>query len=144
MLVQLAVGASLILATVVMHAICLEFLIDSLRPMASTIRRRFRRQWKTIILAITVLGVFAAHVVEMWLWAAVFLITGEMTSIEAALYFSISTFTTVGFGDLYLSEDWRLLSSIEAANGMLMFGWSTAFIFEVMSRLWIRQSEAIS
>ena len=70
------------------------------------------------------------------MWAVVFLLTEEVHNLETALYFSTVTFTTVGYGDLTLSEKWRLLGSVESANGMLLFGWSTAFIFEVMRYVW--------
>jgi voltage-gated potassium channel Kch len=52
------------------------------------------------------------------------------------LYFSTTTFTTVGYGDVFLDKEWRLLSAFQSANGFIMFGWSTAFIFEIMSKLY--------
>jgi hypothetical protein len=52
-----------------------------------------------------------------------------LTTLEKAVYFSTVTFTTLGFGDITLDEEWRLLSSFEAANGLLMFGWTTALVF---------------
>ena len=60
----------------------------------------------------------------------------EIPTLEAAVYFSTSSFTTVGFGDVVLSADWRLLSSLEAINGMILFGWSTAFIFAVIRHIY--------
>ncbi len=76
-----------------------------------------------------------AHVVEISIWAGFYYFATsikEIPNLEAALYFSTSSFTTVGFGDLVLSEEWRLLSSFEAINGMILFGWSTAYIFAVV------------
>ena len=60
----------------------------------------------------------------------------EIPTFKTALYFSTSSFTTVGYGDLTLSEEWRLLGSMESANGMILFGWSTAFIFTVIHRIY--------
>ena len=79
------------------------------------------------------------HVIEIWIWAIFYYFTAsiqEIPTLEAALYFSTSSFTTVGFGDLVLSEEWRLLSSFESTNGMILFGWSTAFIFELIRHVY--------
>ena len=102
--------------------------------------RTFRRMWKAAVLTIAVLGVFCAHIVQIWVWAAFYMIVGAIPGTEEALYFSASTFTTVGFGDIVLDEKWRLVSSFQSANGFILFGWSTAFIFEVMSRLYKDES----
>ncbi len=80
--------------------------------------------------------IFAAHIVEIWIWAIFYFFVEEIQNWESALYFSTSSFTTVGYGDLVLSEEWRLLESIEAINGMILFGWSTAFIFAGVRRIY--------
>ena len=87
-------------------------------------------------MVIAVWLVFVAHIVEIWIWAGFYLSLDEFNSFSDALYFSTSTFTTVGYGDIVLSEKWRLISSFQAANGFILFGWSTAFIFEIMSKLY--------
>ena len=133
---QLLLGMLLIMATVLVHGMSLGYLIRVLDRIWPKFNTNFPRNGKPLFLSITVLGVFLAHVLEIWIWALVFLLTGEVTNIESALYFSTVTFTTVGYGDVILSEQWRLLGSIESANGMLLFGWSTAFIFEIMRYVW--------
>ena len=90
------------------------------------------------MMVLTVGVVFLSHIIHIWIWAYLYLYVKPtiLHDLESALYFSASSFTTVGFGDLYLDKDWRLLSSFQAANGFIMFGWSTAFIFEVISKLY--------
>jgi len=83
----------------------------------------------TLKLSVFVMWLFLATVIEVWAWAMLYLVLGAIHSIEKAVYFSTVTFTTLGFGDIILEEQWRLLSSFEAANGLLMFGWSTALVF---------------
>ena len=56
--------------------------------------------------------------------------------VQAALYFSAVTYTTTGYGDLVLPEEWRLLGGVEALTGILMCGWSTGFFFAVVSRMY--------
>ena len=62
----------------------------------------------------------------MVIWAALFLLLGEFDDFSAALYHSAVNFATLGYGDIVMSERWRLLGPLEAANGILMFGVSTA------------------
>ena len=78
------------------------------------------------------------HALEIMIWAGVFkalVPAGELADFEAALYFSFVTFTTLGYGDITLNPDWRLLASFEAANGIIMFGWTTALIVAYLQRI---------
>jgi hypothetical protein len=69
--------------------------------------------------------------IEIMLWAAAYRLAGELTSFEEATYFSAITFATIGYGDVTLTHEWRLASAIEGVNGILLFGWTTAFLFKV-------------
>ncbi len=132
MLIQLTYGAVLIGVTVLIHAVCLEGIITAWRAVSIEIEVR----WRAIALSLTIIGIFAAHVIEIWVWAIFYFFVEEIQTWESALYFSTTSFTTVGYGDLTLSEEWRLLGSIEAINGMILFGWSTAFIFAGVRRIY--------
>lgn len=133
---HLIVGALLIGVTVVIHAVALDRLMEALEQWGPSLYKKFKRHWKAPVLILTVLGVFGSHIVQIWLWAFFYMAIGALPDLEESLYFSTSTFTTVGFGDIVLEQDWRLISSFQAANGFIMFGWSTAFIFEIMSKLY--------
>lgn len=128
----------MIALTVTIHAVATDRLLFILERLGPVMFGAFRRLWKIPMLIITVLGVFLAHIVEIWVWAALYYHFEHniLKTFEDALYFSTVVFTTVGFGDIVLSADWRLLSSFEAANGFILFGWSTAFIFEIISKLY--------
>ena len=125
MLNQLTYGAALIAITVLIHAVCLDAIIKLWRAIGIEIKAR----WRVIAFSLVVIGIFAAHIIEIWVWAIFYFFVEEIQTWESALYFSTSSYTTVGYGDLILSEEWRLLGSIEAINGMILFGWSTALIF---------------
>ncbi len=86
-------------------------------------------------LVLVVLGIFFVHALEIWSWAFLYLWLEQFESMERALYFSTVTFTTLGYGDITLDERWQLLSSFEAANGIILFGVSTAFVFTVIRML---------
>lgn len=134
MLEQLIYGAVIITATVVIHAIVQENLIQFLEWFAPYASKISGRSWKIEVTIIAVMGILLALIAEMWLWAILYYKSGDpaVQTIESALYLSASTFTTLGFGDVILSPNWRLLGSFEATNGLLLFGWSTAFLFEII------------
>jgi len=78
---------------------------------------------------------FLAHLIEIALWAALLVVCGEFGAFGNALYLSAVNYTALGYGDLLLTPSWRLLGPLEAANGVLMFGVSTAMVFAVIKRL---------
>ena len=132
---QFMLGCLLIGITVIIHGVILDRLIVILgRHRDLFVPRIENISTKSLVMVVTILVVFLSHTIQIWVWALFYLLMGILPEIESALYFSTSAFTTVGFGDIYLDENWRLLSSFEAANGFILFGWSTAFIYEVMRR----------
>jgi len=82
-----------------------------------------------------VLVMFFASLLEAGIWAAVYRAVGAIPDLETALYFSTVTFTMLGYGDVTLDASWRLLASIQAANGTIMFGWTTAIVMAVIHRM---------
>jgi hypothetical protein len=78
------------------------------------------------------------HVAEAVVWALFFVAVGGLPDLESAAYFSLASYTTVGYGDVVLPEPWRLLGPIEAAVGVLMLGWSTGVLVAVIGVLYGR------
>jgi hypothetical protein len=72
------------------------------------------------------------HLGEALVWALFFVLVGGLPDFESAAYFSLTSYTTVGYGDVVLPEPWRLLGPIEAAVGVLMLGWSTGILVAVI------------
>ena len=75
------------------------------------------------------------HLIEITVWALIYVWRGALPDLATSLYFSGVTYTTTGYGDLVLPEDWRLVGAVEALTGILMCGWSTGFFFAIVSRL---------
>ena len=89
-----------------------------------------------IVLFIEIFAVILAlHLAEICVWAGFYTLWGALKDFESALYFSIVTYSTIGYGDVTLPVGWRLLGAIEGVTGVLTFGWSTGLIFAVASRL---------
>jgi hypothetical protein len=103
------------------------------------VRRRMRAHEnhakQAAVILLVVFGIFALHTGEIWFYAIVYRILGETTGFEEALYFSTTTFASLGYGDIVLSPRWRILSAVEGANGVILFAWSTAFLLTVTARL---------
>ena len=132
------IGSALIAITVVIHAIGTTAWVRHLsRKFAGESIGTGRRS--TLVLVNTALVVFILHTIEIIIWASAYqllLPDHELATFEEAVYFSFVTFTTLGYGDITLSEGWRLLSGIEALNGILLVGWTTAMIFSVVQNIW--------
>src|SRR5262249_37267388 len=87
------------------------------------------------IVALTMSIALVAHLVEIGLWAVSFVACGEFANLGTAYYHSAVNYTTLGYGAIIMTQSWRLLGSLEAADGMLMFGVSTAIVFAIIQRL---------
>ncbi len=87
------------------------------------------------IVTLAISFALAAHLVDIALWAVLFRICGEFPGLGTAYYHSAVNYTTLGYGDLVMTPSWRMLGPLEAADGMLMFGVSTALIFALTQRL---------
>jgi hypothetical protein len=134
MLANLSLGTLLIAATVLTHTVGLIVLSYAMRHLIGWWRLHRHGLGKTVAMVTTVLGLFLLHTIEVWTWAAGYLWTGTIHSLEEALYFSTTTFSTIGYGDLTLPAEWRLLSALEGVNGFLLIGWSTAYLVSASTR----------
>lgn len=131
----LAVGAIAVLCTIFIHALALGATVNFFRYE----RRRGRPGaglWIDLAIVVLVIAfAFIAHLIEIALWAKLLVICGEFQQFEIAFYHSAVNYTTLGYGDIIMTPSWRLLGPLEAADGALMFGVSTAMIFAVIVRL---------
>jgi len=132
---QMLIGSSMIALTVVIHTVGLIALIAYLRDRGLRAVGGGSYLVMMRVLVLTILGIFLLHSVEIWCWAVLYIWLGELAELHKALYFSTVTFTTLGYGDIVLDERWQLLTSLEATNGIILFGVSTAFVFAVLKKL---------
>ena len=139
MVTRLVAGSCLMALCVAIHAWGLSWAFQNLRRWSL----RGSRLWRSTALFIVVaVWIVLLHLVEISVWAAMYVWNGAIADLPSALYFSAVTYTTTGYGDLVLPPEWRLLGGIEALTGILMAGWSTGFFFAVASRLYERSTPA--
>lgn len=133
MLINLLTGLPVILFCLVLQALFISWCLRAyLRFRPYTLASNAVLP-DILVLSAVMLLLMLGNCLQMALWAGLFVLLGEFDSLVTALYFSGVTFATLGYGDLVLSPPWRLLSALEAANGILMFGVSTAVMTAAVS-----------
>jgi len=133
------IGAALVAITVAIHAWGTTGWLRYLAARHVVGDESWTTKRSLIILTLTVLVLIALHTIQISIWAIAYLSlvsVEELETFESALYFSFITFTTLGYGDITLAAPWRVLSGIEALNGIMLVGWTTAFLFAVVQRTW--------
>ncbi len=134
------VAAVLVLLTLSVQSAGMAALIEWIRAHAKRgLHKLGPFRSAALVVRITVLMI-VLHTLEILLWAAFFR-WNCFPSWESAFYFSTTTFSTVGYGDLVLSRAWRILGPIEAITGVLMCGLSASFLFAIVTRLVARESQ---
>jgi len=136
MLIQLILATAMVVLTALIHGAGITGLARSLQieTTDNTEHRRFSMKRAVSILTV-VLALFTLHGIEIWLYAAVYLVIGAVQGLEGAVYYSTVTYASIGFGDSEMVRQWRLVGAIEGINGVLLLGWSTAFFVTVIARL---------
>jgi voltage-gated potassium channel Kch len=136
MLRQLLVAAALLAICVLIHGFGTHAVQGPLRRRYGS-RQRAAIKHPFALLVFLFLFIFALHAIEMLVWAVAFWLVDALPNFGEAVYFSISSYTTVGYGDVVLGPEWRTLGAAEAAVGILLLGWSTALLFVVIQRLYL-------
>jgi Ca2+/Na+ antiporter len=133
MLSKLLIAWSLMALCVIVHAMGMTTLLRWVNHVVARMRARF---WFSAWMLVRTAGyIILLHLVEITIWAFFYAWGHGMPDLPSALYFSAVTYTTTGYGDLVLPNDWRLVGGVEALTGILMCGWSAAFFFAVVSRM---------
>ncbi|MGH1361463.1 MAG: ion channel [Burkholderiaceae bacterium] len=139
MLTQLLIGSLLICLTIVVEAICLGTALIGIQRLRPWLRSGPGIPKLIASIALITLWMLGGLSVSVWSWAGAMMLLELFVTLEEAVYFSIVSFTTLGFGDDILPQPWRLLSGLIATNGLVLFGLTTAFLFEALDRLRLAQ-----
>ena len=133
----------LIVLNVMLHVAGLDLINRTILGVIVRVRnhRNFTLLFGLVIGLATLLAT-VLHAVEAGIWAIVYRALGALSDGKSALLYSLNAITTYGHSDLYLTPHWQLMGALEALNGMLLFGLTTAFLYGVLQRVWPTQWQA--
>jgi len=135
MLKELLIASCILAVCLVIHIAGMVFLGDQLVRQRQMIERQVDSVHTALLLMIIFAILITLHVIEACIWAAFYNWRGLFLNYETSLYFSMKSYSTIGYGDVLLPRDWRLLGTIEGISGVLCCGLSAAFLFTIMNAL---------
>jgi len=133
MAVQFLLGTIISVINIMIHALVTVAAIDIARTAGLRHTSRPRSHLMAVMVSTAVI-LMVAHTVEVLVWALAYAVVGAAPAGSELLYFTFVNYTTLGYGDVTPVERWRLTGPMTAMNGILMFGWSTAVLFEVLRK----------
>lgn len=135
MLKELLVAFAIVAGCLLLHVGAIVSLADWMLDRREK-RKEEMRTFGYMLLLLTAFSVIIIlHVVEIGIWAGFYYLRSLFNDFETSLYFSITSYTTIGFGDVVLPRAWRLLGGIEGITGVLLCGLSTAFVFAIINAM---------
>jgi hypothetical protein len=134
MLRQFLVGGGVSVLNIAIHALVMTTVVNVARARAGKSIQRHPSVLLVAVMIPTATILMIAHALEVIVWSEAYLIFHTAPEGADPVYFAFVNYTTLGYGDVLPLERWRLLGPITAMNGMLLFGWSTAVIFEVLRK----------
>lgn len=135
MINPITAAAMIVSVCLLLHVAGILLMAEWLLRHREYLERRAGWMRHAILLILLFSGVMFLHIIETNLWAAFYYGQGLFNDFETSLYFSLTSYTTIGYGDVLLPQKWRLLGAIEGISGVLLCGISTAFIFAVISAM---------
>jgi hypothetical protein len=132
----------LIVLTVVIHVFGLGLLHERVvHAVGRIIARRHFTAMFAAVMGIAVLLITVLHATEAWVWALAYWLLGALPDIRSSVLFSLGAMTTYGGSDVDLRQHWRLMGALEALNGIILFGLTTAFLFSMIQEVWMVNRE---
>lgn len=127
----------LIVVTVLIHSFGLGFINKFVSRILTNLDKYCAaRLVSLLVLEAAVLSVAVLHGTEGLIWAIVFRQLGALPEMKSAMLYSLSAMTTYGHANLYLEPQWQLMGALEALNGLILFGLTTAFLFTIVQKVW--------
>lgn len=140
MLLNIVIATALMMGTTAVHAAGMMWALSLRRKTQRLLIPQLQHSPVYQVSRVVIL-MFCVSLVEVLLWAATYLALNAIEGFEKAVYFSMVTFTTLGYGEIVLDERWRLLASFEAANGIIMFGWTAAIVIASVQRVYFGKED---
>ena len=139
MFIQLAIGSGLLVLSILIAGLSFWLVEWRLTVMRPWLTRAPHRPKLIFVLCIIALWVLVQMTMAVWIWAFTMIALGIFDTLELAVYFALVAFTTLGFGDILLPTEWRLLGGMAALNGLLNIGLVTAAMVETLRQIRLKQ-----
>jgi hypothetical protein len=136
---QFLMGGTVSICNIIIHALIMTAVVRASQATAARAASRPNLLLVAVMVA-TACVLMVAHTCEIMVWAMAYGLVDAVPNSTDHLYFAFVNYTTLGYGDIVPVERWRLLGPMTAMNGVLLFGWSTAVIFEVLRKTMLRSS----
>ena len=128
-------GVPLLMLTVVFHVCVFVLIVKTIVLKVHSERSARNLAHFFVAIALTALGAAALHGLEATAWALLYVRLGAMSDVSSSMLYSLSAITSYGHSNIFLEERWRLLGAIEAMNGLILFGLTTAFLFAAIEEV---------
>lgn len=132
---ELTIAFSVVAVCLVLHVASILLMGDWLLDQRDKRKETLRGTGYIVLLIGTFSALIVLHMIETAIWGTFYYVRGLFPDFETSLYFSITSYTTIGFGDVVLPRAWRMLGGIEGISGVLLCGLSTAFVFAIVNGL---------
>lgn len=139
MFIQIALGTALMLLSILIAGASYWLMEHWLMRLHPWLARAPHRPKLILVLCVSAVWIMAQMTAGVWLWALTLMALGVFETLELAVYFALVAFTTLGFGDVLLPLEWRLLGGMAAANGLLNIGLVTALLVEALRQVRLQQ-----
>jgi len=127
----------LIVLNVVVHVLGLGFINERVvRTLSGVMAHRHFTLMFVVAMSVTVLLATLLHGIEAIVWAVAYRVLGALPDNRSAMLYSLSALTSYGHANIFLADHWRLMGALEALNGMMLFGLTTAFLFAMIQQVW--------
>ncbi len=134
MISNLAVGSLLASLSVLIQTVGLVVLSRLMPLIARKFGLHSHDVGRSLLMMMSVLGIFVVHGVEIWMWAFAYNFLDVVPGFQNALDISTAMFSTAGYGPVPVAPAWRLLTALEGINGFILIGWSVAYLVGVATR----------
>ena len=130
-------GLPLIVLNVVLHVLGLGLINEKVvRALSARVDRRHFTLMFALAMSMTIVLATLLHGIEAVVWAAAYRLLGALPDNRSAMLYSLNALTSYGHANIFLADHWRLMGALEALNGMMLFGLTTAFLFALIQQVW--------
>jgi hypothetical protein len=136
---ELVIAFSIVAVCLVLHVVSIVFIADWMLDQRDKRKDRMGMVGYMVLLITAFSAIIILHMIEIAIWAGFYFEKSLFLDFETALYFSTTSYTTIGFGDVVLPRAWRMLGGIEGVTGVLLCGLSTAFVFAIVNAMFQRR-----